>query len=156
MNKEDLIQSATVLKAPSAISTEEFLGKLDTAAAQLNQRMLSRPDIERLIGPGNEAMMENNSRNFLRFMASLFQNYEPAVFVETALWAFRAYRAHGFQVSYWPANLDTLVQILKEELPQPVYREVYPFFEWLIVHIPGFTEISDDALKAGPGSSFHG
>ena len=151
MNKESLIESAKVLRAPSVNSTEEFLGKLNATAAQLSQRMLSRPDIERLIGTGNEAMMENNSRNFLRFMASLFQNYEPAVFVETALWAFRAYRAHGFQISYWPANLDTLVQILKEELPQPVYREVYPFFEWLIVHIPGFTEISDDALKAGPG-----
>lgn len=151
MDKEDLIESAKALKAPSAVSTEKFLGKLDATAAELNQRMLSRPDIERLIGSGNEAMMENNSRNFLRFMASLFRNYEPAVFVETALWAFRAYRAHGFQVSYWPANLDTLVQILNSELPQPAYNEVYPFFEWLIVHIPGFTEISDEAIRAGPG-----
>ena len=156
MNKEELVQSAQVLKAPSAAATKEFERKLDAVAAELSRRMLARPDLERLIGPDNQLMMENNSRNFCRFMASLFQNYEPAVLVETALWAFRAYRAHGFQITYWPANLDTLVQILKEELPAPVYGEVYPFFDWLIVHIPAFVLISDRALQEGASGSEHG
>ena len=46
------------------------------------------------------------------------------------------YRAHGFQISYWPANLDTTVQILKEQLSAETYAQVYPFFAWLIVSIP--------------------
>jgi len=156
MKKEELIRSAQLLKAPSAPATKEFDKKIDAVAAELTRRMLARPDLERLIGADNQSMMENNSRNFCRFMASLFQNYEPAVFVETALWAFRAYRAHGFQISYWPANLDTLVEILKEELKEPAYGEVYPFFDWLIVHIPVFTMVSDSALQEGPGGSGHG
>ena len=149
MNREELIQSTRVLRAPSTTSAKEFESKHNAVAAELNRRMLERPDLERLIGLHNESMMENNSRNFLRFMVSLFENYEPEVLVETALWAFRAYRAHGFQISYWPVNLDTLVQILKEELPGPVYEEVYPFFNWLIVHIPTFVHVSDVALQEG-------
>lgn len=155
MKKEELIQSAKALRSPSATSAKEFERRSDAVAAELTRRMLARPDIERLIGAGNQSMMENNSRNFCRFMASLFQNYEPEVLVETALWAFRAYRAHGFQISYWPANLDTLVQVLTDELQEPAYREVYPFFDWLIVHIPAFTQMSDSALQEGPGGSAH-
>jgi len=156
MNREELIQSTRVLKAPSTTSAKEFESIHNVIAAELTRRMLERPDLERLIGLNNELMMENNSRNFLRFMVSIFENYEPTVLVETALWAFRAYRAHGFQISYWPANLDTLVQILKEELPGPVYEEVYPFFNWLIVHIPAFVHISDLALQDGVEGFEHG
>jgi len=156
MKKDELIRSAQLLEAPSAPAAEEFERKADAVAAELTRRMLMRPDLERLIGADNQSMMENNSRNFCRFMVSLLQNYEPAVFVETALWAFRAYRAHGFQISYWPANLDTLVQILKEELKEPEYGEVYPFFNWLIVHIPAFVQISDGALLGGAGAPEHG
>jgi hypothetical protein len=156
MKKDELIRSAQLLKAPLAPATQEFERKVDAVAAELTRRMLARPDLERLIGADNQSMMENNSRNFCRFMVSLFKNYEPAVFVETALWAFRAYRAHGFQISYWPANLDTLVQILKEELKEPEYGEVYPFFNWLIVHIPAFVQISDGALREGAGEPDHG
>lgn len=144
--KEELIQSAQLLKAPSATAAKEFDKKIDAVAAELTRRMLARPDLERLIGADNQSMMENNSRNFCRFIAALLENYEPAVLVETALWAFRVYRAHGFQISYWPANLDTMVEILKEELNEPEYVEVYPFFDWLIVHIPAFVQISDGEL----------
>jgi hypothetical protein len=155
MKKEELIRSAQLLKAPSATATKEFDKKIDAVAAELTRRMLARPDLERLIGADNQSMMENNSRNFCRFMEAIFQNYEPAVLVETALWAFRAYRAHGFQISYWPANLDTLVEILKEELKEPAYGEVYPFFDWLIVHIPAFVQISDGALMEGAVAPEH-
>ena len=157
MTREHLLASARQLRPPAAVAAAEFEGKLERMAAELNRRMLSRPDVDRLIGGAdNRPMMENNSRNFLRFMNSLFRNYEPMVLVETALWVFRAYRAHGFQTSYWPANLDTAVEILKQELSAEVFGEVYPLFDWLIVHIPAFVRISDQALKEGPGHDAHG
>ena len=80
-----------------------------------------------------------------------FRGFEPAVLAETALWVFRAYRSHGFQIGYWPANLDTAVQLLREQLPAESFASVYPAFEWLIVHNPAFVELSDAALAQGPG-----
>jgi hypothetical protein len=148
-------RTAELLHQPSAATAAEFAAKQEALAAELNRRMLARPDVDRLVGAGNRPMLENNSHNFFRFMTSLFRGYEPAVLIETAQWVFRAYRSHGFQTSYWPANLDTAVGILREQLSATAFAESYPFFEWLIVHIPDFVKSSDEALLAGPAPS-HG
>jgi hypothetical protein len=155
MTRERLLVAARRLPSAAAAAAE-FDGKQDGMAVELSRRMLARPDVDRLIGGAdNRTMMENNSRNFLRFMHALSRNYEPVVLVETALWVFRAYRAHGFQIGYWPANLTTTVQILKEELSTEAFGEVYPMFDWLIVNIPAFVKIGDEALQEGPECDAH-
>jgi hypothetical protein len=150
MTKEELLISAGLLKQPIQEAVTEFASCQDVMAAELNQRMLRRPDLDRLIGADNRVMMENNSHNFLRFMNSLFHNYQPQVLVETVLWVFRSYRSHGFQMQYWPANLDTAVEILRAELSAQTFEMVYPFFEWLIVNIPSFVNISDAIVLKEP------
>ncbi|PWR75432.1 hypothetical protein ACKUB1_09190 [Methanospirillum stamsii] len=149
MKEEALVLSAQKLQQPSEASTKVFYEKIDIIAEKLNHAMLSRPDIERLVGTDNINMMENNSRNYLRFMGAMFHSYDPLILVQTSLWAFRIYRSHGFFVEYWPANLDTTVEILKKELPSPVYQEIYPFFEWLIVNIPAFVDITEKLIREG-------
>ncbi|MCP1661413.1 MULTISPECIES: hypothetical protein [Methanocalculus] len=148
MKRERLTESAKELKQPGKQAARQFGDDHAAVAAALNAQMRERPDLLRLIGSDNIEMMENNSRNLCRFLASLFQHYEPDVLVETALWAVRTYRGHGFTVPYWPANLDTLALILKGRYDDQVYEELYPFIDWLIIHIPLFVEI-DDELKAG-------
>jgi len=155
MTMQKMRATADLLRQPSAGSAAEFEARQDALAAELNRCMLSRPDVDRLIGAGNRSMMENNSHNFFRFMTALFHGYESVVLIETAQWVFRAYRSHGFQTSYWPANLDTAVGILREQLSAQAFAEIYPFFAWLIVHIPDFVSSSDEALAAGPAPS-HG
>ncbi len=145
MNKEMLMKSANRLTPPAAEAAAEFEARRERLAVELNRSMGARPDLERLIGVDNRAMMEDNSRNFCRFMSALFRAYEPRVLVETALWVFRAYRAHGFRTSYWPANLDTFVELARDELSSTTFAELYPFFEWLIVNIPAFVAASEDA-----------
>ena len=105
------------------------------------------PNEYHLIGPGKRAMMEDNSRNFCRFMGSMFLAYEAEVLAQTALWVFRAYRSHGFHTTYWPANLDTFVEIARDRLSPSTFAETYPFFHWLIVNIPSFVKISDEQLS---------
>jgi hypothetical protein len=83
-------------------------------------------------------------------MSTMFRGYEPDVLVETALWVFRAYRAHGFQTTYWPANLDTFVEIMRERLTLPTFQALYPHVQWLIVNIPAFVKLSDAHLGALP------
>ena len=143
MNQEALVRSAERLTEPPAAATAEFDAKQHALAAELTGRMLARPDLDRLIGEDNREMMENNSRNFLRFMASIFLHYDPAVFVQTVHWVFRTYRQHGFHISYWPANIDTTVEILRSDLSPETFDAVHPFFDWLLNNIPSFTENSD-------------
>jgi hypothetical protein len=157
MTKEQLLESAEKLTQPDEAAAAEFEQKQPALANALNQRMRKRPDLDRLIGDGNRAMMEDNSRNFCRFMSTLFSAYEPLVFVETVLWVFRAYRSHGFKTTYWPANIDTFVELIREELSPETFEAVYPFFDWLIVNIPVFVSITDQQLAEplGEGPS-HG
>lgn len=143
MNLTYLNQSALQLRQPVPEASREFELHRDALAAELNLRMSARPDLDRLIGPGNLAMMQDNSRNFCRFMSVQFQGYEPQVLVQTALWVFRAYRAHGFQTTYWPANLDTFVEIMREKATPGTFDQLYPFFQWLIVNVPTFVALSE-------------
>lgn len=148
MKKNMLLQSASVLKQPSEAALLEFNTRIDELLSAINERFKQRPDLNLLIGAGNYEMMVNNHHNHLRFMASLFSHYQPEVFVETVLWVFRAYRSHGFRLSYWPAQLDTWVDIFRTQLSSECFEEVYPFYNWMIVNNPLFATFSDTELRS--------
>lgn len=142
--KESLIKSAAELTQPGPEAAEEFSRKRDQLAALCTQVFENRADIQKLVGRDNIPMARDNNRNFSRFMESLFGDFQPEVLVETALWVFRAYRSHGFQTTYWPANLNIWVDALKQELSPDAYAAVYPFYNWLIVNIPIFVKLTDE------------
>ena len=150
MKLEYLQQTARQLRQPVKAAAEEFESNREALAEELNRRMSVRPDLEKLIGSGNLPMMQDNSRNFCRFMSTMFHGYEPEVMVQTVVWVFRAYRGHGFQTLYWPANLDTFVGIMRERITPDTFQELYPFFQWLIVNIPLFVNISDAQMGLIP------
>jgi hypothetical protein len=109
--------------------------------------MGARTDLDHLIGNENMAMMEDNHRNHARFMTSVFQVYQPVVLVETVLWVFRAYRSHGFQLTYWPAQLDQWVALLKVHLSPDAFQEIYPFYHWMLINQPTFVIESDKLIQ---------
>lgn len=146
MKKEKLVKTASALQQPSAEAIAEFSEKADDMINMLNKRFSARKDIEQLIGEGNLDMMHDNHRNHIRFMTSLFNEYDPVVFTETVLWVYRAYRSHGLKLTYWPAQLDNWVEVFKSELSQECFNQIYPFYHWMIVNIPAFALISDQAI----------
>lgn len=148
MTRDDLIQTASTLKTPPPEAIVEYTALRDRLAAEMNIRLGARPDLDSLIGPGNRRMMEDNHRNHARFMESLFRHYSPQVFVETILWVFRTYRAHDFQLTYWPAQLDTWVEVLRENLSAESFRAIEPFYLWMIVNQPTFAALTDPLKKA--------
>lgn len=97
-----------------------------------------------MVGADNIQMAHDNNRNFARFMESLFREYDPNVFVETVLWVFRAYRSHGFQTTYWAANLNIWVDMISNELSKESHDDLYPFYHWIIVNIPVFVKLTED------------
>nr|WP_319394892.1 hypothetical protein [uncultured Desulfobacter sp.] len=144
--KEKALESAKKIAAPSGSSLKEFSEKWEKMAAEGTRLLSNRADYEKLIGQGNQQMAKDNNRNFPRFMESLFSDYIPEVFLETVLWVFRAYRSHGFQTTYWPANLNLWVDLLKKELSPKAFEEIEPFYNWIIVNIPVFVKLTDKEL----------
>jgi len=150
MTKDELLATAERLPLFSPEAAGEYLAKRERLAAEMNRIMGARPDLNDLIGEGNRAMMEDNHRNHARFIASLLGGFSPSVLVETVLWVFRAYRAHGFRLTYWPAQLDTWVEVLREELSPETFAQVYPLYHWMIVHQAAFVSLSDAFLDGVP------
>ena len=147
MQKDELIRTARSLAQPSATAASEYSRKREALAAEINGVMSKRQDLDALIGPGNLAMMEDNHRNHARFMESMFAAYDPAVLVNTVLWVFRAYRSHGFRLAYWPAQLDTWVEILRTGLSEKAFKEIYPFYNWMLINQAAFTELSEESSQ---------
>jgi hypothetical protein len=143
MTKLELLQTARRLVQPPAEVAREYASKRESLAAEMNRLMLARPDVERLAGPGNLAMMEDNHRNHARFLESVFLSFSPEVLVETVLWVYRAYRAHGFGLAYWPAQLSTWIDILGRRMTPDACVAIEPFYHWMIIHQADFVTLSE-------------
>lgn len=154
MTRATLMASAARLAPPPPAVVAEFAEKREAMAAMVNREMNARDDLLKLVGADGVRMSEDNNRNFPLFMESLFLDYHPEVLVDTALWVFRSYRSHGFAPIYWPANLDTWVEVLRRELSPPAFSAIFDFYRWLIINIPIFTTLTD--AEVGPAGKSDG
>lgn len=147
MDKSILLKSAASLKQVSEKSAAEYLLKQSLLVDKINRIMLNRADIKELVGENNLEMMKDNHANHARFLYSMFTNYNPEVLVDTVLWVFRAYRSHGFKTNYWAAQLNCWIELLKKELTEDAYAEIFPYYNWLQTNIPLFVKLSDEQLS---------
>ncbi|RQV99369.1 hypothetical protein EH221_00255 [bacterium] len=150
MKKQDLLMTAKQIQPPSLPSTQEFTEKKVAMASDVIRILRKRPDIEKLLVSDNLDMMDDNVRNMSRFMESVFCQYNPEVLVETCLWVFRAYRNHGFQLTFWPAHLDIWIEVLKASLSDTSLSEIMPFYQWIQVNIPTFVTMTDTSMSEIP------
>ena len=147
MERNDLINSAGQLKQVSEKSAAEYSTKTGLLVELMNNRMEDRPDILDLVGVNNVSMMKDNHANHARFMESIFHQRSPEVLTDTVLWVFRAYRSHNFSSTYWAAQLNTWIEILKQELSPDCYLEIYPYYCWMQINIPTFNKLAEENLE---------
>lgn len=131
MNKAYLLQTCRELKGFSNKASEEYFMKSEVLLSEMNAIMLKRADIKDLVGEENLLMMQDNHSNHIRFIASILKEFNPEVLVETILWVFRAYRSHGFSTNYWAAQLNTWIEVLKNQLSAESYLEINPLYNWM-------------------------
>ena len=148
MNKQILFESALRLKQPESEAVQEYENKRGTLVAKVDKLMLNRSDINGLVCKKNIEMMMDNHANHARFMISIFHVFNAEVLIETILWVFRAYRNRGFTTNYWAAQLNTWINVLGEELSEASYKEIYPYYQWMLVNIPVFTELSQQNIDS--------
>lgn len=146
MTKDELMTSAKTLIPPDHAILNEFTEKRDSMSAQVVENLSQRDDLDTLIGKGNATMMRDNAFNMARFMESMFTQFDPATYVETIIWVFRAYRSHGFHLTFWSAHLNTWIQTIQTECSEKTTDSLIPFYEWIQIHIPAFTLLSDAYL----------
>ena len=142
MTMQELIESANDL-GPSSSAAAEYTERLDHLLVTVNEIMQARSDLDRMIGEGNLAMMRDNHANHGKFFVSLLSNYSADVLVNSVVWVFNAYRNHGFQETYWSAQLNAWLTALNEHLSPSSSQEVSVIYDWIIAHIPHLMKVSD-------------
>lgn len=148
MQREDLIQTASLLKQVSEKSAAEYSSKKDHLVDVLNKKMESRADLLDMVGVGNVEMMRDNHANHARFLESIFIQQSPEVLVDTVLWVFSAYRSRNFSSTYWAAQLNAWIELYKMELTPECYQEIYPYYKWMQINIPTFNKLAEENLEA--------
>ncbi len=148
MTKESVLKTAKQLKQVSEEMANEYSSKIDNLVVQINAKMLERTDIKEMVGENNLDMMKDNHANHARFLESVFYDFNPDVLVDTVLWVFRAYRSRNFSSTYWSAQLNTWLDIYKENLSPACFDAIYPYYKWMQINIPVFTKLAEDSIDA--------
>ena len=148
MSKDELIRTATKIAQVDAKLAAEYSEKREALVETMNQQMVSRPDIQQMVGENNINMMRDNHANHARFLESIFHEYNPEVLVDTVLWVFRAYRSRNFSSTYWAAQLNAWLEIYKEKLSPACYEAVYPYYNWMQINIPVFNKLAEENIDA--------
>ncbi len=147
MTKDELIESAKKIDPPELAIAESFGAKREMLVSRVIDSLCQRKDIDRLVGQDNITMMKDNVSNMSRFMESMFNQYAPEAYVETILWVFRAYRSHGFQLAFWSAHLNAWIETIRSEQTDENLNQLIPFYEWIQIHIPQFTALTDESVS---------
>lgn len=147
MDKNYLLETAKQLPIVCEKTHLEYSLKSEELVAKMNQLMCEREDILSLVGEKNINMMKDNHANHARFIASILKNFNPHVLVDTVLWVFRSYRSHGFTSNYWAAQLNNWIALFEENLSPEAHREVLPYYQWMQINIPTFSDVSDQSLQ---------
>jgi hypothetical protein len=146
MSKTALIRTAKALVQVEEKLASEYSEKRDVLVEQMNQKMCARADLAQMVGENNIDMMKDNHANHARFMESVFFENNPEVLVDTVLWVFRAYRSRNFSSTYWAAQLNSWLEIYKEELSPSCYKAVYPYYNWMQINIPVFNKLAEENI----------
>lgn len=148
MTKSDLLQTAQVLNQVSEELADEYSSKRDVLVELMNKKMLERLDIKELVGENNSDMMKDNHANHARFLESVFYSYSPEVMVDTVLWVFRTYRTRNFSSIYWAAQINSWIEIYKENLSDKCFHAIFPYYKWMQINIPSFNSLAEKDIDA--------
>ena len=154
MDKNYLLETAKQLKSASPQAVKEYRMKGNELVHKINAIMSNRSDIDKLIGTDNLDMMIDNHTNHVRFIASILEKYNAEVMTDTVLWTFNTYQNHGFTGSYWAAQLNNWIEIIKEVLSPETYEEVFPFYKWMQINIPVLIKVSKE-ITGNSDHSYH-
>lgn len=144
MTREYLLESARSIGPAGKATASEYMDKADLLVARINEHMLARKDVDELVGAHNIHMMKDNHANHVRFVGSMLHAFNADVLVETVLWVFRAYQSRGFRHTYWAAQLNGWVEVLRAELSPEAFDEIYPLYEWMQVNVPILVRLTEE------------
>jgi len=147
LSREELLESAGACDLPGEAAAAAFSDGLESFADALYGRMQDRADLETLIGPGKQDLMQEYCLHFCRSLALLFETVHVKAFVDSLLWGVRAYHTRGFESPFWVALALTTYELMQERTPEPALSEFTPFLDWIYANAGSFLDTSNGVVS---------
>jgi hypothetical protein len=141
--REQLVVSAAAIKTPDPTSRVEYSVRRDQLADLVTAAMSGHPDIDRLVGKDNMELMGSNHRRYAIFAETLWASFDPQVLVRTVIGMYAGSRAAGFSSAYWPAQFESWLQVLSDQLTPAAFAAISPYFLWLKANHYSFVALTD-------------
>ncbi|MCF8026113.1 MAG: cobalamin-dependent protein [Desulfobacteraceae bacterium] len=123
-------------------SAQAYRTHLGDLVEKVNTRMHARPDISLLIGENPIRMMFDNHQNHALFMSNVFSLNAFALLADTLPWVYRTYHHHGFDWQYFPAHLESWVQVLEQTMAPDIADPLIRVYKWMQSHHADFIELA--------------
>ncbi len=125
-----------------ASSSLAYHKALDPMIQEVDRALEAHPDLERLIGQGNDDRMRDNHRNHARFMDNVFFCGSPRLLEQTLPWVYRAYSARGFSTDYFPVELEAWKEAIARHLPEAHGAPVLAVYDGILAQHPALCAAS--------------
>jgi hypothetical protein len=145
MTKNELSAQARLLKMPAVEHLREYEELQPAITARMNREFFTIDDaLAATGGPGNIDMIKINHGNHSKYVSTILAAYDPDQFVNTVLWVYKTYRAHGVLPVYWTLQIPQWIDILTDMLSDDAADGILPFYRFLEEHHSSFTELTNE------------
>lgn len=148
MTRDDLLQRYQEFPDVPGHAAEAYHEHAMAMADTVTALVQDHPQRTDWVDDDRLSMMADNHRNHGLFIASHLNAPIDVVFVDTILWALRAYRSHGFGQGYWPVQIAAWQTAVRQHLPSTCQNPVTRFYDVLARQLPDYWEAS---THANPG-----
>jgi methanogenic corrinoid protein MtbC1 len=129
---ELIIEEAKTLSPIPLAAVREYDEKKEILALEVSRELMTYPSLSDLINQNPPEMLFDHQRHHAHFMVNILRLNRVDLFIQTILWEYRAYSAHGFSYEYFPLALKTWIPILEKYLTPPSAQAIKKIYEWLI------------------------
>lgn len=140
--KKLLVQDLLSLQAVSPNAAMTYGAVKGYASARVSDLVFSHPQANAFLPENKSDMAVNNHEQHAQYMESVFLDGADESVVDTIVWVYRTYTSHGFDLSYWPVQIDAWRIVLADLLPEEDYQCIAPYYDWLAGHHADFAELA--------------
>ncbi|MFW5936838.1 MAG: cobalamin B12-binding domain-containing protein [Desulfosalsimonas sp.] len=150
--RSELFEEISALPEIPPQSAQAYRAHLGEMVEKVNALMRERADIALLIGENPMRMMFDNHQNHALFMSNVFSLNAFALLADTLPWVYRTYHHHGFDWQYFPAHLESWVQVLEQTMAPDIADPLIRVYKWMQSHHADFIELagSPSPLRQAP------
>ncbi len=147
---EQLVREAQRLPSVNPETAAAYQTHIPALKKYVDERMKQETSIQDLLGPNSLEVMYENHRHHARLMACIFSIGDYELLVNTVLWVYRRYRAHGVSFDYFPLELKSWMKAVESILSEEQAKKINRIYSWLIDKHETIIELSKVSLDKTP------